>query len=423
MDPGEGGAVGDRHRHDRRRVAQLVVDLVGDLAVGAQLQGGVGAAGVGVVQLVLLRQLLRPLHRPLVVTIDPHQLGALLFDLGDAAGLIGDRDDDDGAQAGQSGRFRHRRAVVAAGRHRDGVEAAAQGVHHLGEGDAVLLGAGGIAALELQVELPQPALSLEVSRSRQRGVSHLGLEDVLEGRQSLLQRLGGIGRHLLVGGDARTGQRLARGRITGIDRCHGLRVHEHLGIRYPAARRLERTAPSMTDGSQRVTPRPQAARAEERLSKIGPRRLHRALEPPAGCAAGGGNRLEIAGRRQGLADLRAHPQDLAKEGLETPLKGFPALRRKSLGPRPQGIDRLLERAQLPVERLEATRLVRAQLVDWDPILGKPRRQAPPRPRSSRVRHGLPPGRLLAPAPSHPVGCRRRTPAWLHGKTLIPIGTE
>jgi len=80
---------------------------------------------------------------------------------------------------------RHRRAVVAAAGHRQAREAAAQRVHGLGEGDAVLLRSRGVAALELEVELPEPVLALEVTRAAERGVADLGVDDLPVGLDAL----------------------------------------------------------------------------------------------------------------------------------------------------------------------------------------------------------------------------------------------
>ena len=100
---------------------------------------------------------------------------------------------DDAAQARHGCGQRDSDAVVAAGRHRESLETSAQGVIGLCEGDAVLLGAGGIGALELQVDLTQPDLALDVSRAGERGVADLALGDVLEGLEALLQGTATVG--------------------------------------------------------------------------------------------------------------------------------------------------------------------------------------------------------------------------------------
>ncbi len=77
-------------------------------------------------------------------------------------------------------------AVVAAGGGGDGVKASAHGVHRLREGDAVLLGAGWVAAVELDEDLAQAGLALDVAGPCELGVADLGVDDVLEGLEALL---------------------------------------------------------------------------------------------------------------------------------------------------------------------------------------------------------------------------------------------
>ena len=192
VDPGQRRPVRHRHRHRRRGVAQLVVDLDRDLPVGLELDDGVVTAGVGVVDLLARCVLAAAPHRLLVATLRPDHLGSVPLHLGQSAGVAVDRDVDHAAESGDRGRQGHRRTVVSAGRHVTASKPRRSGVHGLGEGDPVLLGPGRVAAVELQVDLAEADLPLQVSGSTEARVTHVGVEDVLEGLESEVECRSGV---------------------------------------------------------------------------------------------------------------------------------------------------------------------------------------------------------------------------------------
>ena len=61
MNPSQGGAVGYGHGYSSRSVAQLIIDLVGDLPVCPKLESGVGAAWVGIILRALQQAIARRL--------------------------------------------------------------------------------------------------------------------------------------------------------------------------------------------------------------------------------------------------------------------------------------------------------------------------------------------------------------------------